>query len=472
MLALDYLRRINKNAPAIEAKAKQYIHLGYQRLLGFEITGGGFDWFGRPPANRTLTAYGLMEFTDMARVHDVDPRLLDRTRRWLLTQRQADGSWQPESHRLHDDPTTADARLSTTAYIAWAVFGDQPDNTEAEPTRQWLLSHADNSAADPYTLAMACNALAAVKADPNLLRPLVDRLDALRRKSPDDKLAWWELPAGRRTMFYGDGRSASIETTALAALAMMEAGQHSETVRQALAWLVAQKDLRGTWYSTQATVWTLRALTKSVGRVLATNQPRRIEVRLDGQLLRPLDITPEQADVVQRIDLTTSATNGKHRLSITEPTNTGANYQAVLRYYLPGAAPANDREPLSIRLAYDKTTMAVNDTVKVTATAVNRMPNPAPMVILDLPIPAGFAIEAEDLARLVASNTIDRYQTSPLRAIVYLRQLKPDQPLELSYRLRATMPVQVAAPPARVYEYYNPDRHATGGAATLEIQSP
>ena len=42
--------------------ARQYIHLGYQRLLGFEIAGGGFDWFGCPPANRTLTAYGLMEF--------------------------------------------------------------------------------------------------------------------------------------------------------------------------------------------------------------------------------------------------------------------------------------------------------------------------------------------------------------------------------------------------------------------------
>ena len=28
-------------------KARQYIHLGYQRLLGFEVDGGGFDWFGR-----------------------------------------------------------------------------------------------------------------------------------------------------------------------------------------------------------------------------------------------------------------------------------------------------------------------------------------------------------------------------------------------------------------------------------------
>src|SRR4029077_17362251 len=32
VLALDYLRRTGKSVPAVEAKARQYIHLGYQRL--------------------------------------------------------------------------------------------------------------------------------------------------------------------------------------------------------------------------------------------------------------------------------------------------------------------------------------------------------------------------------------------------------------------------------------------------------
>src|SRR4029077_6823876 len=102
VLALDYLRRTKKSVPAVEAKARQFIHLGYQRLLGFEVPGGGFDWFGRPPANRTLTAYGLMEFQDMARVHEVDPRLIERTRKWLLDQRRQDGSWPSEGRMLND----------------------------------------------------------------------------------------------------------------------------------------------------------------------------------------------------------------------------------------------------------------------------------------------------------------------------------------------------------------------------------
>ena len=133
VLALDYLRRTKKSVPQVEAAAQQYIHLGYQRLLSFEIAGGGFDWFGNPPANRTLTAYGLMEFSDMARVHDVDPKLIERTRAWLLGQQAGDGSWPPEGHRFyHEDPTGRREdlqRLSTTAYIAWSVFAGEATET-------------------------------------------------------------------------------------------------------------------------------------------------------------------------------------------------------------------------------------------------------------------------------------------------------------------------------------------------------
>ena len=56
-------------------------------------SGGGFDWYGRARRRTTLTAYGLMEFEDMAKVHDVDPSLIARTRDWLIKQRRNDGSW-------------------------------------------------------------------------------------------------------------------------------------------------------------------------------------------------------------------------------------------------------------------------------------------------------------------------------------------------------------------------------------------
>ncbi len=194
VLALDYLRRTKKSVPQVEATAQQYIHLGYQRLLSFEIAGGGFDWFGNPPANRTLTAYGLMEFSDMARVHDVDPKLIERTRTWLLSQQASDGSWAPEGHRFyHEDPTGRREdlqRLSTTAYIAWSVFaGEATNTTNAQAAFDYLLRHDPATIDEPYVLAQVVNALLAIRPGDQRVRPYLERLEAISRHSADGKLS-------------------------------------------------------------------------------------------------------------------------------------------------------------------------------------------------------------------------------------------------------------------------------------------
>ena len=130
---LDRFVALNKGAfVGSEAALREREGGGTYRLVSFEVKGGGFDWFGYPPANRTLTAYGLIEFQDMAKVHDVDPKLIERTRKWLLDCRKADGSWQPEGHVPHGLP---DAALSATAYIAWAVFSGPTTAAESRPTR-------------------------------------------------------------------------------------------------------------------------------------------------------------------------------------------------------------------------------------------------------------------------------------------------------------------------------------------------
>lgn len=223
ILALDYLRRNRLSVPAVEAKARQYIHLGYQRLVGFEVSGGGFDWYGRPPANVALTAYGLMEFSDMARVHDVDPRLIERTRRWLLAQRQPDGSWAGQ-HGAHlagggDEDT---ARLAMTAYVARAVFTGGLTG-EAALARTWLLGHRPDEIKDPHALALLCNALLAIDPQMSELPAYLDRLKALRQTTEDGRQMFWSRPAGGRTLFYSRGVSEQVETTALAVQALLQA---------------------------------------------------------------------------------------------------------------------------------------------------------------------------------------------------------------------------------------------------------
>jgi type II secretory pathway pseudopilin PulG len=476
VLALDYLMRTKKHAPDVEARARQYIHLGYQRLLTFEIAGGGFDWFGHPPANRVLSAYGLMEFTDMARVHDVDPALIRRTRDWLIRQRNPNGSWEPEGHLLHEDPTGGSgqlARLGTTAYIAWAVYGSggsAASEPDATTTLNWLAGHEPSAISDPYVLALVANAVGAIDGWGKTARPCLDRIETLKKTSPDGRLAWWEAERPGRTLFYGGGVSGRIEATALSALALMNGGGHSTAIRAALVWLVQQKDPHGTWHSTQATVLALKALTAAMGRPVGGDRERQIDIAIDGKPHRTLVIPVDQADVMQQLDLSASLAAGNHDVKLTDRSGTAVGYQLAVSYYVPDSAEAPRPQALTVALSYERSELLVGDSVAAQAVVKNASAEALPMVLVDLPIPPGFDVDSSAIARLVAAGKVEKFQVNPRSVIVYLRSLAPASELQIAYSLRATVVAKVASRPAVAYEYYAPEHRAQSAGWELTVQ--
>jgi hypothetical protein len=476
VLALHYLRKTKLAVPDVEAKARSFIHLGYQRLLSFEVGGGGFDWFGRPPANEALTAYGLMQFEDMAKVHDVDPNLLNRTRRFLMSRRGRDGTWSPAGEDLHYGTTggggrgTDLARYGRTAYVAWAVYGYGPDVADGQPTLDFLLSKSPAQIDNVYVLALACNALAALKCDDRQLQPYLHRLAEQARSGNDGKLVWWEPAPEYRTVFHSRGVGSQIEATAMAALAFMRTQQHNHLVRGALAWLIQQKDANGTWQGTTSTVLALKALIEGTGAALGGDKERRLELTLGDEPAQTIVIPPDQGEVMRLIELTPYLKPGENRVRLLERSDTAVGYQFVFRHYLPEPKEAA-MEPLTVTLKFDRHDMMVGETLTATATVVNNMPLPAPMVMLDLPIPAGFAVQAEDFAKAVREGRIAKFQLTARSVIVYLRGLDPAKPLTLSYRLEATMPVTLTVPGALTYEYYDRSKQGRSPALALAVRN-
>jgi uncharacterized protein YfaS (alpha-2-macroglobulin family) len=464
VMALSYLRKTNKNMPEVEAKARQFIHIGYQCLLGFEVPGGGFDWYGRPPANIGLTAYGLMEFRDMAQVHDVDPNLISRTRRWLMSQRNGDGSW-PDDRRY----AAADRKsglLRSTAYAAWAVFEGAP-SFESKATREFLLDHSPESISDPYVLALVCHALLAINSKDEAVKPYLERLQVLKRTSEDGRKAWWDFPSNGYTAFYGSGQSGSVEATALAVLAFLKTHSDPASVRGGLAWIAEQRKT-GHWGSTQATILALKALMEGTGVANSDNR-RVVEIALDGQVIDKLEIPADQAEVMKQVDLSARLKPGPQKLTLRETSGSAPSYQVEFRYHVPGSKPAAPPSPLAIELTYDRDRLRAGESLRATAKVTNQQPQLAPMVMLDLPIPPGFAVETDDLEKLVNDRRIDRYQLTPRQIIVYLRSLEPNMSLTLTYRLRSGVAAALTLPPGRVYEYYNPAKEGKSAGTRLIV---
>jgi len=148
---------------------------------------------------------------------------------------------------------------------------------------------------------------------------------------------------------------------------------------------------------------------------------------------------------------------------------TAAGYQVAFRYHVPDTDGPEKSGALSVRLTCNRTSLRVDETIRATATVTNRMKQAAPMVVAELPVPAGFAFDAEDFAPLLKDGKIEKYQQGARGVVVYLRELGAGQSLELKYGLRATMPVKVSVPPARAYEYYDPDKQGTSAAARLTV---
>jgi hypothetical protein len=201
VLALDYMKRTKKLTPEVHAKAEGYIANGYQRLLTFEVPGGGFSWFGQAPANKILTAYGLMEFSDMSKVYDVDPKVIARTSEWLAAQQQEDGSWKPDTSFINEGATNrynTDV-LRITAYLAWSLADTGYHGPAVDKARAYIASHLD-SHPDAYTLAVLANFAVADRINGNPAdRDLTARIFQLlldARTETADKVSWSAAETG------------------------------------------------------------------------------------------------------------------------------------------------------------------------------------------------------------------------------------------------------------------------------------
>ncbi len=469
VLALDYMKRTKKSTPEIAAKAEGFIANGYQRLLTFEVPGGGFSWFGRSPANKILTAYGLMEFFDMSKVHEVDPRLIERTQQWLASQQQGDGSWKPDTNFINEGATNrynTDV-LRITAYIAWSLENTGYRGPAIDKARQYIQANAREKA-DSYTLAVIANFAADFGKDRDFTHQAIQNL--LDARIEKDEQAWW---TAEETGVYGSGASASIETTGLAVQALLKSGESSLIARKALAYIASKKDANGAWGTTQATIMALRSILLSTEKGSADVRGT-VEVSLNGTIAERLVLTPDNNDLLHQFVFKNIAADNKIELRFTG--RGGLAYQIAGRYFLPwNQKPAS--EPLSINVSYDRTRLSQDDVATATATVKNNLRKTANMVMVDLGIPPGFDLLSEDLqeykeksARL-KSGRLEKFSMTATQAILYFDSIGAGDTVTLKFRLRAKYPIRARTFQSRVYEYYQPEMNSVARPIQLEVRA-
>ncbi len=449
VLALDYLRRAGEADPELEAEAGKYIAMGYQRLVSFEVKrSGGFSLFGEDPADVALTAYGLMEFVDMARVHPVDTRLIERTRQFLRNQAGADGTFGQAGGS------------GRAVYAAWALAEAGDTGQRLDAALEHVARSAGHDNGDPYELALRANALLA-GGKHDAARPLLGRLSKLRVAGE----AFWASEGNG--IFHSYGRGLNQETTALVALAFLRADHDTQVARRALEWLVAERNENGTWASTPATGAAMRALLV-LGATRAGEERQTATLSVNGHAGPTLTLDSRRPSVYRQVALSRFLEAGTNAV-VLESTDPGTlGYQVVSEYFLPWEVATLQSAPdVDFDVDYSPRRVAAGEVITCRVRLEWRRDGEATMPMAVVGIPPGVAVATEDLAALKQQRRLADYAIERRHVTLYLPDLAGRTEFEL--RLRTRLPGRVQVPASHAYPYYEPEARTETAPVDLTV---
>src|SRR5215831_1108174 len=470
ILVVDYVKKARvASSSEFLMKAEQYLNVGYQKLLTFERPGGGFDWWGNGEPLVWLSAYGLQEFNDMAKVYPIDKGVITRTQAWLLKQMAADGTWS-KIGATHGEAIErmGDPRLLLTSYVVWALLDSGTPKDQVKKSIEYIrenVKKADNA----YILALAANALAAFDPDDDSTLEVLKVLEKKRQDNAEEKTCFF--PTGGQSLSYARGDSLTVETTALTALAMLRTNQFHNVANRSLTYLVKAKAPDGTWGSTQATILALKALVAGAG-----NKPQKetatFSILVNGKKVAGGEVNEQNSDVLQLFDLKEHTQVGSNKVTIEVDHETQMLFQVVGRHFEPWKNEVVKKPLLEIGVDYDRTKLSTANLLRAKATLKYNGEVPTYMVIVDLPVPPGFTVDPGDFAEMVAAKKVQKFSVTSRQVTLYLGDVKPGDVLPFEYGLKPKYPVKAKSPSAVAYEYYTPSNRAASKPVELTVTDP
>lgn len=469
VMAFQLLRLEGAVDDSAERRTVSLLRRGYRKLTSYECSTLGYEWFGNDPGHEALSAFGLMQFSEMAAFIEVDPEMLDRTRKWLLSRRDGKGGFKRNPRHLHVWSVQQEV---VNAYLLWALSQADVAAGDVSRTTSELANEIDAmqqvaiTSDDPYLVALSAITLANVDRK-SMTRQLLDRLTEMQ--NPDGSFE------GKTTITQSGGISRTVETTSLAILAFAAGDVHHRRAQQAAAWLIDHRQ-GGGFGSTQATVLALKALI-AVRDQMVGGDGGQVEVVMNGEVIetirwdgRPSDgvqwnLTPEVADAF--------ASDPKTRLEFRK--QDAATLPYAIRFNGRTTSPTSDPNcPISIKTAFARQTRqaTVNggDSIDVSVEVQNKTDVGRPMTVAVVGLPGGLEPVIEGLDKLRDSGAVDYYELRGRNVVLYWRTFAPDESRRVSIPCVAAVAGKYTGPPSHAYLYYTAESKTWQAPLIVEIR--
>lgn len=457
-LVLNLLEANGDDVPMVAARARQLLPKGYAKITGYECDKKGYEWFGSDPGHEALTAYGLLQFHDMANVYDVDMEMVDRTKQWLLNRRDGKGNYPHPSVDHHSfggrSPTI------TNAYVTYALLQAGTPASELKVEIDALVARKDID--DPYELALIACAL-----------NQTERTEAaqVRKRLASLQAEDGSLPGAKSSITMSGGRDLLVESTGFAVLAWLADPQFAGNVHQAVEFLQSARNGRGTFGATQATIVALRALTEyaKVNRAMRTDGVVRIYEADKLVTEQPFEKSDNGA---MTFDLWDKLAAGEHTLRIEVEGGGESPLPWAGEVHYHAETPANDSDAtVGITASLRDTTVREGLTVALDIVVENRSAEEIPTPIAIVGLPAGLDLPTKILEDLLDAEAFAFWELRGRELVLYWRKMDPGQRHELTFDLTARVPGTSSGPASRSYLYYTPDQKHWAAPLTVEVEA-
>jgi hypothetical protein len=465
VLILDYLKETDQTNLDVARRAQEFLAQGYQKLTSFECTDPGdhhrwgYEWFGGQVApHEALTAYGLLEFRDMARVYPIDGSMLQRTKEYLLSRRDGKGGFT-RNPRSCDHFGRAPDHI-TNAYIVWSLTESSKDDDVTKELD--ALVRQARSASDPYFLALVGNSL--------LNRGRVPEALAILQTIRKAQKADGHIEAAETSITGSGGRDLEIETTSLALLGWLKAQRPDEfttAIQAAARWIGQQRGGYGGFGSTQSTILALKSLI-----AFAKLNKRQVE---EGDLIISVNGSetarqhfPAAAQEAIVLDLPSAETLLRPGQNSVRIDVTGHNHFPFTSAWScrTTTPPSAFDCPIAFATRLDRAKAAEGESVELNVSVDNNSDRGQGMTVAIIGLPAGLSLpedlkQLKDLAHMRNNGTepgvISAWEIRGRELVLYWRELAPRQHVRLKVDLVCRVPGQSRGPASRAYLYYNAD---------------
>jgi hypothetical protein len=457
VMAQQYFLSHTGVSPEKIKNAEKLLDQSYKRLIGFESKDRGYEWFGANPGHEALTAYGLMQFTEMKKVMAVDSAMIERTRNWLMARRDGQGGFERNPKAL--DSFGAAPIPLTNIYILWTLLesGEKPSDLKAEiNAAKKLLSDTK----DPYLLALGANVMH-LAGDKEAALAAAKKVQAAQNK--DGSLTGAETSITR-----SGGDALKIETTSLAIIAWLRLGdEYAGAVELAMSWLF-ENCKAGRFGSTQSTILALKAINAYDAARSKPKAPGKAQLKINGKPFGdPIAFDKDSKGAIMLPDFSAAMTPGEHRIELVMEGGADMPFVVTITYNTP--QPAGSVEcPLLLSTKLSSSKIKEGELVDLKISVEARTDTSMPLAIIGMP--AGLEPRHERLKELISAGKIASYEIIGRELVLYWRVMKGNTKVDLSIPFTANIPGLYTGPASRAYAFYLDEHKHWVSGEKIEIE--